>query len=140
MERAECLALLADADVGRLATVRPDGRPHLVPITFALVDDTLVHMIDDKPKSTRSLQRLANVAAHPHASALVDHYQGDWEALWWVRVDGPARVVESGPELEAARAALVAKYPQYAANPPAGPALLVEMESVSGWSASRRPR
>jgi PPOX class probable F420-dependent enzyme len=140
MERADCLARLADAEVGRLATVRPDGRPHLVPITFAVVDETLVHMVDHKPKTTQRLQRLANVAAHPHASVLVDQYGDDWEVLWWVRADGPARVVESGSEWEGARSALVTKYSQYRETPPDGPAMLITIESVSGWAASDRPR
>jgi PPOX class probable F420-dependent enzyme len=140
MERADCLARLADASVGRLATVRPDGRPHLVPITFALVDQTLVHMVDHKPKTTERLQRLDNVAAYPHASVLVDHYDDDWEMLWWVRVDGPARVVGSGHEWEAARSALVAKHNQYREMAPDGPAIVITMESVSGWEASDHPR
>ena len=140
MERADCLERLAEAEVGRLATLRPDGRPHLVPITFALVGESLVHMVDHKPKTTQQLQRLANLESHPFASVLVDRYGADWEDLWWVRVDGSARVVDSGPDWEAARSALVTKYRQYRETPPTGPAVLIEIASISGWAASDRPR
>ena len=34
----------------RLATVRPDGSPHVVPIVFALVGDRLVTAVDAKPE------------------------------------------------------------------------------------------
>ncbi|MCA1674649.1 MAG: TIGR03668 family PPOX class F420-dependent oxidoreductase, partial [Actinobacteria bacterium] len=84
------------APVARLATVRPDGLPHVVPVTFALDHDTLVTAIDQKPKTTTSLQRLKNIEAHPFASVIIDHYEDDWSRLWWVRGDGTARVVPQG--------------------------------------------
>jgi PPOX class probable F420-dependent enzyme len=81
------------------------------------------------------LQRLANVRANPWASLLVDHYEEDWGALWWVRVDGPAAVLESGDERDSAIAALAARYAQYAATPPQGPVIALAVERISGWSA-----
>ena len=81
---------LAGARVARLATLTPDGRPHVVPCCFALVEDTLYSAVDGKPKTTLALRRLDNVRAHPACSLLVDHYADDWAALWWVRVDGTA--------------------------------------------------
>lgn len=127
---------LAAARVARLATVRPDGGPHLVPVTFALVGDVVWSAVDDKPKSSRKLQRLANIAAHPAVSLLVDHYDEDWSALWWVRADGVADVVavDRSPEVGAALAALTAKYPQYTA-PPAGPLVRIEVARVRSWAA-----
>ncbi|MDP9296456.1 MAG: pyridoxamine 5'-phosphate oxidase family protein, partial [Actinomycetota bacterium] len=47
---------LAGGRVAHLATVRPDGGPHVVPIVFALEGDRLYTAIDDKPKRTRGLQ------------------------------------------------------------------------------------
>ena len=82
--------------VARLATMSPDSRPHLVPVVFAVVGDTVWTAVDAKPKSTRSLRRLANIEANPRVSLLVDHYEEDWSALWWVRVDGKARLVSVG--------------------------------------------
>ena len=135
MDEARCRARLSAARVGRLATVRPDGRPHLVACCFAVHGDRLWTAVDAKPKATARLQRLANVRAHPWASLLVDHYEEDWDALWWVRVDGPAAVLSEGREHEAALAALVAKYPQYAAGPPLGEVIAIGAERWRGWSA-----
>jgi PPOX class probable F420-dependent enzyme len=137
MDEARCRARLAAARVGHLATVRPDGRPHVVVCCFALEGDRLWTAVDDKPKATTGLQRLDNVRAHPWASLLVDHYEEDWDALWWVRADGPATVVTGGEEHDVAVAALVAKYEQYAAAPPRGEVIAVAVERWRGWSAEQ---
>ena len=86
------------ARVGHLATTRPDGRPHVVPCCFVLTGDVVYSAVDAKPKSTLALQRLRNLAVHPAASLVVDHYEEEWTQLWWVRLDGVARVLESGTE------------------------------------------
>lgn len=77
--------------VARLSTVSARGDPHVVPVVFAVVGDVVFTAVDAKPKSTRSLRRLANIEAKPRVSMLVDHYEEDWSALWWVRVDGTAK-------------------------------------------------
>jgi hypothetical protein len=69
-------------------------------------------------------------------SVLVDHYEEDWAAVWWVRVDGRARVVDAGPAFDRVVALLAEKYPQYAADPPPGPAVLIEVETWRWWSSS----
>ena len=97
MDEAEARSRFAASRVARLATVRPDGSPHLVPVVFALDGATIAFAVDDKPKSTRELQRLANIRADPRVSILVDHYDEDWAAVWWVRVDGRAPVAHAGP-------------------------------------------
>jgi PPOX class probable F420-dependent enzyme len=135
MDAARCRELLAAERVGRLATVRPGGRPHVVACCFAFSGSRVWTAVDDKPKATERLQRLANVRANPWASLLVDHYEEDWDALWWVRVDGPAAVIEDGDERDEAVAALAAKYAQYATARPAGPVISVVAERISGWSA-----
>jgi PPOX class probable F420-dependent enzyme len=128
------------ATVARLATVGSTGRPHLVPITFALLDEaTLVTAVDHKPKRTTALQRLANIAVNPQVAVLVDHYDDDWEQLWWARADGLARVIGPGqePVLRAsALPALARRYPQYVEQPPQGALIVVEIERFSGWSAA----
>jgi PPOX class probable F420-dependent enzyme len=140
IDAARCRELLTAARVGRLATVRPDGRPHVVPCCFAVSGSEasgsrVWTAVDAKPKSTTRLQRLANVEAHPWASLLVDHYDEDWSTLWWVRVDGPAAVLSDGAECDAALRALAAKYAQYAATPPDGPVVELAVERVRGWAA-----
>lgn len=102
-----------------------------MPITFAAEGDTVWTAVDSKPKQSRSLQRLANISAHPTVSLLVDHYTDDWSQLWWVRVDGVARQLEPGSAEETGGLRrLVTKYPQYRTDPPAGPVVEV---SLTGW-------
>jgi PPOX class probable F420-dependent enzyme len=122
------------ARVARLATVNEDAEPHLVPICFALAGGRIVSVVDAKPKSTRELRRLANIRVHPSVTLLVDEYDDDWTRLWWVRADGVARIVEGGADRDAAVAALTAKYPQYEAQPPAGPVVEVTVDRWVGWA------
>lgn len=107
-----------------------------MPVVFAIESDSLWTAVDEKPKSSRSLRRLENIRANPRVSLLVDHYEDDWSALWWVRVDGLATVLEPGSDEEAVGIArLAAKYAQYQAAPPAGPVVLVKVETWRSWSA-----
>ena len=122
--------------VARLATVGADGRPHIVPVCFALDEQTLYFAVDSKPKRTTDLKRLRNIAANPAVAILVDHYEDDWSKLWWVRADGVARVVTDDEEMQKAVHLLAARYSQYRANAPAGPVVAVAIGAMTGWSAS----
>ena len=127
----------AAAPVARLATLRADGTPRLVPVTFAVVGGLICSAVDEvKPKTTTRLARLADVARDPRAGLLVDHYADDWTQLWWVRVDGTAETLHTGPLHAAAVRALSRKYPPYAAAPPTGPVLVVSPVRWTGWTAS----
>lgn len=153
MDQGEARRRFAAARVGRLATVTPNGTPHLVPVVFALVDDFLYTAVDGKPKTTLALQRLANIDATGRASLLVDQYTEDWSTLWWVRADGPARVLPPGsiqvgltvgtrarPEQVAiAVEALTHKYPQYVIRPPWGPVIAVRLTRWQWWEAVPTP-
>jgi PPOX class probable F420-dependent enzyme len=138
MTRDEAIARLREARVGRLATVRPDGTPHVVPFVFALVehgDDLRVYWaVDDKPKRRRDIQRLVNIRANPAVEFIVDGYDEDWTRLWWVRVRGRARVVDTDDERRSAAKALAARYAQYARTAQTGPAVAIDVETVSGWT------
>jgi len=136
MDRTEALALLAESRVGRLATIRPDGSPHIVPVTFALVDETVVTMVDHKPKTSTRLQRLANIEGEPRVTLLVDEWSEDWLRLRWARCDGRAEVHDRGDLWESARDALVAKYHQYRDQPPSGPAIVITIDGVTGWASN----
>ena len=127
---------LSEARVARLATVGAAGKPHLVPVTFALDGDILYFAVDAKPKRTRVLQRLRNIEANPSVCLLVDHYDEDWSRLWWVRVDGTARIIDNPSEADQAIDRLVDRYPQYRRQRPAGPAVAVSIGRISGWSSS----
>jgi PPOX class probable F420-dependent enzyme len=137
MEAREARRRFAGAPVARLATADGAGAPHLVPIAFALVGETIYSAVDGKPKRTRALRRLANVAVNPRVAVLADHYEGDWERLWWVRADGAARVLDVAvPEALGALEALAARYERYRTQPPPGPVLAIDVERWSGWSAA----
>jgi PPOX class probable F420-dependent enzyme len=121
-----------EARVARLATVGADGRPHVVPICFALDGDTLYTAVDEKPKSTRRLRRLVNIEADNRVEVVVDRWDEDWSKLWWVRLVGEARIVEND---ERGLGLLQAKYPQYRDRPPAGPFIVVTILRRSVWQA-----
>ncbi len=121
------------APVGRLGTVSGEGRPHLVPCCFVLRDETVYTAVDDKPKSTRALRRLDNIMANGSACLLVDHYEEDWSALWWVRLDGVARVVDSADEVAEVKGALAAKYPQYRRLAIPGPVIGLDVQTWRSW-------
>ncbi|GGM49731.1 TIGR03668 family PPOX class F420-dependent oxidoreductase [Dactylosporangium sucinum] len=121
------------ARVARLATVSPAGRPHVVPIVFAVAGDVVYHGVDAKPKRHTTLRRVTNLAANPRAALLVDHYDDDWSRLWWVRADGVAREVDpAGEEGVAALARLADRYPAFRLT---GTLLAIDVESWTGWSA-----
>ncbi len=137
MDEFDARERFAAAPVARLATVRPDGGPHLVPVTFAVsLPSTVWLVVDEKPKGSRDLQRLANIEKEGRVSLLVDHYDADWSALWWVRVDGRARVLYDPDAWRDAAVGLADKYPQYVREPPAGPGLVVNVERWRYWSAT----
>jgi PPOX class probable F420-dependent enzyme len=144
MDAGEARDRFAEARVARLATADADGRPHLVPIVFALSDDRLYSAIDLKPKAragpSARLRRLDNIHANPAVSVLVDDYTEDWGQLWWARADGTARVIVA-TDVEAARAisALVDRYPQYRGAPPPGPVTAIAVDRWSGWAARSGP-
>ena len=121
--------------VARLATVSTDLRPHIVPIVFAVIDDTIYSAVDAKPKTTTALRRLANIAANPAVAVLADCYSNDWTHLWWARADGTARIPDA-PEAQQALDLLTARYPVYRTEPPPGPVLAIDVTRWSGWSAS----
>ena len=138
MSPEEARRRFAQTRVARLATAGTDGRPHVVPIVFAVADRSgqgvIYSVVDDKPKRTTALRRLANVAENPRVSVLADHYEEDWDRLWWVRADGSGRLLTEPdqPEAAAAVALLQARYPQQSAI---GTVLAVDVERWSGWSA-----
>jgi PPOX class probable F420-dependent enzyme len=127
---------LEAARVAHLATAGADG-PHVVPIVFAVVGETIYHAVDHKPKRTTALKRIANLRHDPRASVLADGYDEDWTRLWWVRADGTARILEPG--FEPAIASLQERYEQYRSRPPEGPVIAIDVSRWSGWSAASPP-
>src|SRR6266516_2335233 len=114
---------IADAMVARLATVGAGGKPHLVPISFAVDGETIYFAVDAKPKRTTDLQRLRNIAANPSV---------------WVLIDGTARLLHDGVQAVRATDLLAARYSQYQRARPEGPVVAISIDRMSGWSSEAR--
>jgi PPOX class probable F420-dependent enzyme len=137
LDSDEARRRFATGRVAYMATLRSDGTAALVPIVFEVVGNRVVSAVDPKPKRTPELARLRHIARDPRATLLVDHYEDDWQLLWWARAEGLARVVGGGPERDEALARLLAKYPQYETlDDPFGDAVVIDVERWTGWSAS----
>lgn len=135
IDQEQARGLFDRARVARLATTGGNAQPHVVPVTFARVDDRIVTAVDHKPKRTTALRRLRNIEENPKVSLLADHYEEDWQRLWWVRADGLAKVDEAAEHPELVDA-LVAKYPQYREQRPAASLIVIEVRRFSGWAAN----
>ncbi|HEY4889556.1 MAG TPA: TIGR03668 family PPOX class F420-dependent oxidoreductase [Candidatus Dormibacteraeota bacterium] len=133
MESGDAKRHLAESKVARLATLSDEGRPHIVPIVFAMDGDILYFAVDAKPKATTNLKRLKNIAANPAVSVLADHYEDDWSKLWWVRADGTARIVTDDAEARHATELLAARYAQFRR---AGSVVAMRIDRVTGWSGA----
>lgn len=145
LEAADARRRFAGVRVARLATVSPDGRPHVVPFTFALAsrargagsgpEDHIYSAVDAKPKSSTDLRRLWNIRANPRVAVLADHYEDDWDGLWWVRADGQAAILDDPAAMAPALALLASRYPQYREHPPGGPVISILVDRWTGWTA-----
>lgn len=129
----------ASVPVARLATAGADGRPHLVPFTFAVashpgLEDRIYSAVDGKPKSTTDLRRLRNIRANPQVAVLADHYEDDWDALWWVRADGHATILDEAAAMAPALSLLAGRYRQYREQPPGGPVISIRVGHWTGWA------
>ena len=95
------------------------GVPHLVPVCYAIVGDSLYITIDEKPKRTDiPLKRLRNIAENPEIAVTVDRWDEDWRRLAWVMLRGRAEILADGEEHDRAQARLRERYPQYREHGP----------------------
>jgi PPOX class probable F420-dependent enzyme len=107
-------ALLERCRVARLATASRAGRPHVIPFCYAIDGDSIVFVVDEKPKTPgRTLARLRNIAENPLVSIVADVWDEDWSRLEYVLVHGEAAIDDDAEAFAIAVAALRARYPQY---------------------------
>ena len=124
--------------VAHLATADAAGLPHVVPICFALVDQTVYVAIDEKPKTgdVWRLRRLQNILANPSVAIVFDVYDDHhWDRLGFVLLRCRARVV-TAPSLEhgVALVALREKYVQDRAMAlEQRPVIAATIERVTSW-------
>jgi PPOX class probable F420-dependent enzyme len=121
--------------VGHLATADARGRPHVVPVCYAIAENALYVTIDEKPKGDpRALKRLRNIAENPAVAVTVDRYDDDWPRLGWVMLRGPAEILDAGEEHDRAQSLLRARYRQYRDMALAGlPVIALRIERVASW-------
>ena len=85
--------LVINQQIARLATSTSTGEPYLTPITFVLDADRILIVIDDKPKSGGPLRRVRNIVENSSVAVLFDHYEDDWNQLWWLLIRGNAEIL-----------------------------------------------
>jgi PPOX class probable F420-dependent enzyme len=122
--------------VGHLATVSRGGEPHVVPVCYAVADDTIYTPIDEKPKQPgRTLRRVRNIEETGRAALVVDRYDEDWTQLGWVLLRGRAELLAPGsPEQARAVELLRQRYPQYRAMRLETQSIIaLRIERVSVW-------
>jgi coenzyme F420-0:L-glutamate ligase/coenzyme F420-1:gamma-L-glutamate ligase len=137
-DRRAWATFLSRQRVAHLATADAAGRPHVIPIVYAVGGGVLYTAIDAKPKRTspERLRRIRNILANPRAAVVADTYSEDWSSLAYVLVEGPAHILEGGPEYERALRLLREKYPQYRAmNLDGLPVIAIRIERIVGWTA-----
>ena len=126
---------LEQGRVGHLATADAEGRPHVIPVCYAVADQTLYITVDEKPKRRDiPLKRMRNILENPKTAFVVDRYDEDWRRLGWVMLRGDAEILEAGPEHDRAQALLRERYPQYRAMNLAGlPVIALRIARATSW-------
>jgi PPOX class probable F420-dependent enzyme len=121
--------------VGHLATADRSGAPHVIPVCYAVAEDTLYVTIDEKPKRRDvPLKRVRNILENPQAAFVVDNYDEDWRRLGWIMLRGRAEILDDGAEHDRAQELLRARYPQYRAmNLTDLPVIALRIARAIGW-------
>lgn len=128
--------------VARLATADSNGVPHVVPVCYAMVGDSLYVTVDEKPKRSdaRAMKRLRNIAENANVAVVVDRYDEDWSRLAWVMLRGRAEILDHGDEHDRAQAALRDRYPQYREmRLEPLPVIALRIDRVAAWGALSTP-
>ena len=122
--------------VGHLATADNRAVPHVAPVCFAILQDTLYITIDEKPKRVAgpALKRVRNIERNPMVAVVVDRYDEDWTRLGWVMLHGRAEILRAGTEHDRAQELLRNRYRQLAAMQIAElPVIAVRLQRVTSW-------
>jgi PPOX class probable F420-dependent enzyme len=128
--------LLRTERVAHLGLLDDEGRPRVLPVTFALLEGEIWSAVDQKPKRRpgEQLARVRWLRARPRSALTVDRYDDDWSRLAWVQLLGETAVVDADSHQHAV-AALAERYPMYGERPPAGPLLRLVPERALWWRA-----
>ena len=121
--------------VGHLATADAAGAPHVIPVCYAIADQTLYITVDEKPKRRDiPLKRVRNILENPKSAFVVDRWDEDWRRLGWVMLRGGVEILEAGPEHDRAQTLLRERYPQYRAMELADlPVIALRIARATSW-------
>jgi PPOX class probable F420-dependent enzyme len=141
----EARAFLDAHRVGHLATADASGAPHVVPLCYARVGDSIYFVCDEKPKRAgpRALKRLSNIAHNPRVALVIDDYDEEWSRLAFLLLRLQAEIVRDEDEYQRALGALRGRYPQYRAmslKMSANPIVRLIPNRFHLWRASSTPR
>ena len=127
--------LLETARVAHLGLLDGDGRPRVLPVTYAVAGGVIWSAVDQKPKRVpgEELARVRWLRASPRAALTVDRYDDDWSKLAWVQV---LVSVSIEPVRDDVLDALARRYPAYRELAPGGPLLRLSPERVLWWRAT----
>ena len=103
MSPEEVAAFLEGGRVLQVASLHPDGRPHLVPMWYVVDDGRVVF------RSFTASQKIRNLRRDPRLSVLVEEGE-EYAELRGVMIQGTARLVEDPEYVLAVYGRLAAKY------------------------------
>jgi general stress protein 26 len=95
------------ARVCRIATVRPNGEPHVIPVCPVFDGDSTVY-VDIGPRSATA----GSIESDPRVAVVIDEYSEDWNELKSVLLRCRAEPVDSA-ERDRAWDRIREKFPQY---------------------------
>ncbi|MFQ6027672.1 MAG: TIGR03668 family PPOX class F420-dependent oxidoreductase [Dehalococcoidia bacterium] len=131
--------LLAAAPVGHLATAAASGAPHVIPVCFASDGQSIYSVLDQKPKRTSltRLRRVRNILENPQVALVVDHYEADWNRLWYLLITGRGELLLEGEERGDAVRLLRQKYVQYREMEiDANPVIKITPQRIVSWGGA----
>jgi coenzyme F420-0:L-glutamate ligase/coenzyme F420-1:gamma-L-glutamate ligase len=136
-------AFLVRQRVARLATADGAGRPHAVPVCFALAGAAVYIALDEKPKEVpvSHLKRVRNILENPEVALIADRYAEDWSLLAFVMVRGRAELLDPDTgEHTAAVRLLRGKYHQYQTmRLEDNPVIAIRPERAASWGLLEGP-
>jgi coenzyme F420-0:L-glutamate ligase / coenzyme F420-1:gamma-L-glutamate ligase len=136
-------AFLVRQRVARLATSDSAGKPHAVPVCFALARASVYAALDEKPKDVpvTRLKRVRNILENPEVALIADRYTEEWDLLAFVMVRGRAELLYPDTEEHAAAVRLLrGKYHQYETmRIEENPVIAIRPEGAASWGALDEP-
>jgi len=101
------LSFLKAHELCRLATASKKGKPHVVPVIYALDGEDIVIAVDYKTR------KLANLMENPEAALVVDEYRPNGGLM----VEGRCEIYERGKEYLRLLQILFDRFDYYRKNP-----------------------